>query len=179
MSSFKKLTTGPTLSRPLTLATALAGVVLGGLSALLGTVTHSGGIEGGGVGITVALMTVLAGATAFMLLGGLTGWVSYGLGLLLTLLLVSLFTEGDGVGTIYEGLTAWWSYGAPGVLLLGVLLAWIGYLLLGQDRRDSIEEPENDWEQQKIDRGRAEEYDLQTPGGKVRFDHHDTGRGEA
>lgn len=144
MSSAKKLAAGPKLSRPVTLATALAGLVLGGISALLGTVTHSGGIEGGPVGITVALLTVLTGATAFMLLGGLTGWVSYGLGLLLTLLFVSLFTAGDGVGTIYEGNTAWWSYGAPAALLLGVLLAWIGYLLLGQDRRDNIEDPEND-----------------------------------
>lgn len=125
---------GPEMSKSARMGFYIAGVVLGGMSALLGTVTHSGGIDGGITGVVVALLTILAGSAAFLLLSGSTGWVCYGLGLLLTLLLSSMHSDGDGIGTINQHLTTWWSYGAPAALLLGVVVAWIGYFILGADQ---------------------------------------------
>lgn len=133
MPSFTRLIEGPEQSRRSKIFIGCTGIILGGLAALLGTVTHSGGIDGGTTGVTVALLTVLLGAMAFMLLAGMGGWASFGLGVLVTMALSSTYSQGDAIGGLNESLSQWWAYGSPAAILLGGLCAWLGYALVGRD----------------------------------------------
>lgn len=127
--TFGRLVRGPEQSRRSEIVFAVAGLVLGALAAVLGTVTHSGGIDGGTTGIVVALLTVLLGSAAFTLLAGLTGWASFGLGFLVALALTSS-PEGDAIGALSQDLSRWWFYGSPAAILLGGLLAWLGFIIV-------------------------------------------------
>lgn len=131
--SFTRLLEGPEQSRRSNIFIGITGIILGGLAALLGTVTHSGGIDGGTTGVLVALLTVLLGSAAFMLLAGAAGWASFGFGVLGTMALSSAYSDGDAIGAVNEYLSHWWLYGSPAAIILGGLLAWIGYSIVGRD----------------------------------------------
>ncbi|MGO1401040.1 MAG: hypothetical protein ACTHUY_01425 [Flaviflexus sp.] len=131
MSSFSRLAKGSGLTGKVLTFTVVAGVILGALAGLLGTVTHSGGIDGGATGITVALLAVLIGSAAFTLLGGVLGWAGFGIGVLAALTLSTAYSEGDMIGAMSEGLSQWWFYGSPAAVLLGLPLAWIGFMFTG------------------------------------------------
>lgn len=131
--SFTRLLEGPEQSRSSNIFIGITGIILGGLAALLGTVTHSGGIDGGTTGVLVALLTVLLGSVAFMLLAGAAGWASFGFGVLGTMALSSAYSDGDAIGAVNEYLSHWWLYGSPAAIILGGLLAWIGYSIVGRD----------------------------------------------
>lgn len=130
--SFTRLLEGPEQSRKSNIFIGITGLILGGLAALLGTVTHSGGIDGGTTGALVALLTILLGSAAFMLLAGVGGWASFGFGVLGTMALSSAYSDGDVIGAVNENLSQWWLYGSPATILLGALLAWIGYAIVGR-----------------------------------------------
>ena len=61
-------------STPGILATA---VVAAAIAAALGTVTYSGGIDGGWGGIALGLGAAFLGATGFFLSGGVTAWAFF------------------------------------------------------------------------------------------------------
>ncbi|WP_182173124.1 hypothetical protein [Flaviflexus equikiangi] len=131
--SLARFVHGPEQSRRSTTLIALAGLILGGLAALLGTVTHSGGIDGGLTGIIVALMTVGLGAAAFALLAGMMGWVGFSIGFLATLGLSSAYSEGDAIGALSENLSMWWFNGTPAALIIGGFIAWVGCTLVDRE----------------------------------------------
>lgn len=133
MSAFTRLLEGPEQSRGSSIFVVVTAAILGGLAALLGTVTHSGGIEGGTTGIIVALVTIVAGSMAFMLLAGAGGWASFGLGVLGTLAVSSAYSRGDSIGALDEVMSQWWFYGSPAAIIVGGILAWIGYIIVGRD----------------------------------------------
>ncbi|MDO5723013.1 MAG: hypothetical protein Q4P33_01240 [Flaviflexus sp.] len=114
-----RLLSGPHLTRPSRLVLLLSAIVTGVLTTLLGAVTHAGGIDGGTTGMTVALLTAIAGAAAYMLLGGLTAYLCY-VAAAMTIplgLLAGIIGRGDLVGD--TGNRALWLWGTPACLLLG------------------------------------------------------------
>ncbi|WP_182353656.1 hypothetical protein [Flaviflexus huanghaiensis] len=141
MSTFRELARGPEQSTHARRFIIFAGLLLGGFTALLGTVTHSGGIDGGTTGLIVALLSVLLGSMAFTLFAGIPGWLGFGLGHLVTLAATSVAVEGDSLGSLSPELSRWWFYGGPLAIILGGLLAWLSFVVMSRVRLSLEREP--------------------------------------
>lgn len=141
MGTFRGLMRGPEQSRRSRRLIALAGLVLGGFAALLGTVTHSGGIDGGITGLVVALLSVTLGSAGFTLFAGAPGWLCFGAGFLATLVWTAMRPAGDAIGALSPELSSWWFYGGPVAIPAGGLLAWLGFAAVSRVRLAPEGEP--------------------------------------
>lgn len=123
---------GPRITRASRITLTLAGLVLGALTALLGAVTHAGGIDGGSTGLIVSLLTPAVGALTFVLLGGIGAWGSYAAGALAIhiALIAGVIGRGDLIGDINAQATTFWLYGMPAALIGGASLGLIASALM-------------------------------------------------
>lgn len=107
-------------STPGILATA---VVAAAIAAALGTVTYSGGIDGGWGGIALGLGAAFLGATGFFLSGGVTAWAFFAVPYILVSSWLTLQPpEGDQIGAVDANLNTAWLWGGPAAVILPVLL---------------------------------------------------------
>lgn len=109
---------GPSQSTASFVTVCVVATIFGALAAGLGTVVHSGGIDGGPWGIVVALAAALAGAATFTLMGGIIGWLFFSLPAVLVVLWLLGTTEFDIIDT-GGAMTTWWQVGLPVMVVVG------------------------------------------------------------
>lgn len=106
-----------------------AGLLLGAVAGMLGTIAHSGPVDLPVVGSIIAMLLVAAGAWLALEVGGAFGWTGYALGALgVTIWLLFWPPHND----VLVSTTGWVSE-IWGVLV--VVAAWVPLLIQGRRRR--------------------------------------------
>lgn len=110
-------------------------VIFGVLSVLLGTVTHTGGIDGGIAGLVLSLATLVLGAATFYLLGGYLGWAAFAATVIVSLvLLLQIASGGNDLLITGTGASTAWTIGGPASLFVGLAVGIIITRLVSKRR---------------------------------------------
>lgn len=124
----------PPQSRLSLVVATVLGFCLGVFATLLGVVSRTGGIDGGGQGLVVSLLCLGLGSAMFVTFAGIIPWFGYAIGILAVLLaLPRLAASGDRIDTMYTDAISTWNMWLPVAVFGGFLIA-VAVLMIGGRR---------------------------------------------